>query len=286
MQAPEPLSSVHMALLELLNHWRNRAHWIDVERRAIGERLQVYDSLPDMKPATPPPTTPADQLVAAVRGKNTELEVKLQEQGNAIRALHEQNVTLVNENNRLRQEKRELALQLDQLQHERPEPINTLEVSVPRFAQEMGRWCKDTFGSAIFLNPLERAARLVEEAVEVAQAVGLDKTYIYNIFTMVYNKDRGELKQGLGGVIVCWAVMCDALGINPSEVIVKAKDDCWTRQTAIRNKLAAKVLVGASPTKIEHAPGNIPGPKYDAGVTAAIEKWRKSIDGSPVAGGK
>lgn len=45
MQAPEPLSSVYMALLELLNHWRNRAHWIDVERRAIGERLRVYRRL-------------------------------------------------------------------------------------------------------------------------------------------------------------------------------------------------------------------------------------------------
>lgn len=57
-------------------------------------------------------------LVDETRAKNSKLEERLQEQGNTLRAMNEQYSSVMNANSRLRQEVRELKLQLDHLQHE------------------------------------------------------------------------------------------------------------------------------------------------------------------------
>jgi len=60
-------------------------------------------------------------------------------------------------------------------------------------------WAIDTFGE-VAKNPHERAARLVEEAIEVAQAVGLPLDTVDIIAGRVYSRPPGELAQEIGNL--------------------------------------------------------------------------------------
>lgn len=78
----------------------------------------------------------------------------------------------------------------------------------------VGRWVRDTFGDGIAMSLTERAMRLVEEAVEAAQAVGLSQDKVLLIVGRVYNRPPGELAQELGGVGVTLLAFAEAAGLS------------------------------------------------------------------------
>ena len=75
--------------------------------------------------------------------------------------------------------------------------------------REVLNWAMSTFG-LIASHRDERAARLVEEAIEVAQAERVPQHVLAKILERVYSRPPGDLVQEIGGV----AITLDALAEN------------------------------------------------------------------------
>lgn len=76
------------------------------------------------------------------------------------------------------------------------------------------RWGAETFGIGNVINVQERARRFLEEAIELAQAVGLDHGQVRDLARHVYAKPPGDFLQEAGGAGVTLLVLCEALGIS------------------------------------------------------------------------
>lgn len=82
-----------------------------------------------------------------------------------------------------------------------------------RQAQVSG-WARDCFGVEEATSLPQRGLRLVEEAVEAAQACGCDLKQLRLLVTYVYSRPVGELRQEVGGVGVCLLALADAATID------------------------------------------------------------------------
>ncbi len=79
-------------------------------------------------------------------------------------------------------------------------------------------WAVVTFGP-VAKDPPERAARLVEEAAELAQSMGTSREVLHAIIDRAYARPRGDVVQELGGVMVCTYSICALTGNSPMEVL-------------------------------------------------------------------
>lgn len=79
------------------------------------------------------------------------------------------------------------------------------------------QWCLQAFGQDESGNPRHRALRLVEEAIEAAQAVGADPKLLHQLVDHIYAKPAGEISQELGGVGVTVLALANACGLSADE---------------------------------------------------------------------
>jgi len=77
-----------------------------------------------------------------------------------------------------------------------------------------GDWCRRAFGMACYNDTQERAARVLEEAIELAQSVGLPVGQAAHLVRHVYSNKPGEFKQEVGGVAVTLMVLCESFDEN------------------------------------------------------------------------
>lgn len=63
-------------------------------------------------------------------------------------------------------------------------------------------------------NPIERALRLVEEVIELAQCEEVDKHVLHTLIDRVYDRPVGEDYQELGGVGVCVLAYAAVKGLD------------------------------------------------------------------------
>jgi translation elongation factor EF-G len=117
---------------------------------------------------------------------------------------------------------------------------------VDTFTHEIGHWGRDTFGDLVFSNKQERAARLIEEAIEVGQTLGVEPPMVHAIVDVIYAKPKGALAQALGGVIITWAGLLHALNLSATKIMADAQSDCWDRQEQIKKKHEEKIKAGIS----------------------------------------
>lgn len=108
------------------------------------------------------------------------------------------------------------------------------------------KWMADTFGDTAY-NMNERAARLVEEAIECAQAAGLSPYMVDKILLRVYSRPAGELRQEIGGCAITLATLAEVADFNAQHELQRE----FRRVTAIdpgyfRAKHAAKVKAGTA----------------------------------------
>ncbi len=80
--------------------------------------------------------------------------------------------------------------------------------------REILQWAITTFGTSTADNTGERIRRFAEEAVELAQAVGLDKQAMLDILEHVYAKPAGNIKQEIGQVGVSLLGVAEHLNIS------------------------------------------------------------------------
>lgn len=78
-------------------------------------------------------------------------------------------------------------------------------------------WASRVFGT-VTLNIRERAMRIVEEAIEVAQAAGIDFRTVELIGSRVFVRPSGDLELEMGGLLVTTLAMCEVIGVDADEV--------------------------------------------------------------------
>lgn len=113
-------------------------------------------------------------------------------------------------------------------------------------------WLMECFGADIAANIEERCDRFIEEALEQVQALGWDKARAIALVDYVYGRPAGEPHQEAGGVMVTFAALCQAAGLD----MQKAGDDELARimrpeiVQKIRAKQAAKPTGSALPVAL------------------------------------
>lgn len=107
-------------------------------------------------------------------------------------------------------------------------------------------WAERCFGRAVVEDRQERATRILEEAIELAQAEGLGEELVARMTSRVYAKPPGDPRQELGGLGVCVLVYAEAVGVSADAVeagevaAILARDPAWFRQR--QNSKAAQGL--------------------------------------------
>jgi NTP pyrophosphatase (non-canonical NTP hydrolase) len=84
------------------------------------------------------------------------------------------------------------------------------------------RWGLEVLGVETILSPKERGLRHAEEAIELAQALGVTKSQMTALVKQVYGKEPGEPTQEVAGSLFTLYVLCDVLSIDP-EIALRAE---------------------------------------------------------------
>lgn len=79
------------------------------------------------------------------------------------------------------------------------------------------KWAKVTFGAETADVTGERIRRFLEEALELAQAVGLDQEVAQNMVEYVYARPAGNVNQEIGQVGVSLLALAEHLHINAEQ---------------------------------------------------------------------
>lgn len=82
-----------------------------------------------------------------------------------------------------------------------------------RLQARIVEWLRTRFGAEVLASRHERAARVLEEAAELAQAEGLDYAFASRIIGRVFSRPPGQARQEAAGVAVtllAWAAAADA----------------------------------------------------------------------------
>lgn len=118
------------------------------------------------------------------------------------------------------------------------EPLDTM-----KFQLDATTWAASTFeGRPSWSSRRERMMRFLEEAIELAQAVGLEQADADALVRYVYGRPVGELRQEIGGTMVSFAVLAEVLlediGAAATEELRRVNDPAV--QVIIRDKQAYK----------------------------------------------
>jgi hypothetical protein len=84
-------------------------------------------------------------------------------------------------------------------------------------------WVVRVFGTRNAMSG-ERAARFVEEAVELVQAVGLSRERVMAIVDVVYSRPKGDVFQEIGGVGL--TLLALAAAVNYSAEVAEVAEMC------------------------------------------------------------
>ncbi len=96
-------------------------------------------------------------------------------------------------------------------------------------------WALKTFGR-VAMDVRERALRLVEEAIEMSQAVGVERYQVLRMVWEVYSRKPGNPKSEMGGVAITSMIMAEALELNFLGAAEKEYERLKTPQTIARCK--------------------------------------------------
>lgn len=82
------------------------------------------------------------------------------------------------------------------------------------FQRRTAAWVTGTFGQVHQDDLRERCDRVIEEVLELMQALDYPPQAVESALRYVYGRDKGEARQEVGGVMVTMAALCDAVDID------------------------------------------------------------------------
>lgn len=111
--------------------------------------------------------------------------------------------------------------------------------------KDLHAWVEKCFGPEAH-NPKERALRFLEEALELAQAMGLGEGDVSRMRRYVWARPIGEVSQEIGGVMVTLYGLAEVMGISveteENREIARVLHPAFVEK--IRRKHALKVAAG------------------------------------------
>lgn len=131
-------------------------------------------------------------------------------------------------------------------------PTITPRVEAERRSVAALKWAVETFGD-IALNEHERAARFTEEAIELAQAVGLSSAFVNSVTERVYRRLSGDVTKEVGQAQLTLELLAEVLHVRPDrcaeaefERIQTIPQEEWTRRH--QAKVALGIASESQPT--------------------------------------
>lgn len=110
-------------------------------------------------------------------------------------------------------------------------------------------WTIECFGEEEATSIPQRALRLLEEAIECAQAAGVDLKMAHKLVDFVYDRPVGEIEQEIGGVSVTLLALAAAVGtsaefVEQAEVerVLSKSRDIFTQRNAKKNAAGFKAV--------------------------------------------
>ncbi|MDQ0837990.1 hypothetical protein [Sphingomonas faeni] len=86
--------------------------------------------------------------------------------------------------------------------------------SIAAFQTKVCGWMDAVFGEDGATDPKERALRFLEEAIELAQAIGVKRQDVERVCDYVCSRPAGEPVQEVGGVMITLAALCQKSDID------------------------------------------------------------------------
>lgn len=112
-------------------------------------------------------------------------------------------------------------------------------------------WVRRCFGDA-FATPAERAMRIVEETLELAQVEGLDPARLHFLVDYVFSRPVGEAFQEVGGIRITVLSYAAAKGLSAEDAEVRELERILARDPELfRKRNQEKVAAGVSTNKKE-----------------------------------
>lgn len=78
-------------------------------------------------------------------------------------------------------------------------------------------WLLKVFNTKTIRDPLIRTDRFLEEAFELAQAIGYPAERANQILDYVYSRHKGDLQQEIGGTVLTLAALANSLALDLEE---------------------------------------------------------------------
>ena len=135
-----------------------------------------------------------------------------------------------------------------------PKPMEVFISARWHRQRQILEWCKASFGEKSLALP-QRGIHMLEEAIELAQAVGVDPAMAHKLIDFVYDRPKGSVAEELGGIGVCVAALAEAAGLDADECEVLEFERVLSKPTshfAARNE--AKNAAGFDTSLVESKP--------------------------------
>jgi NTP pyrophosphatase (non-canonical NTP hydrolase) len=81
----------------------------------------------------------------------------------------------------------------------------------------VGAWCCNAFDSEHATSLPQRGIRLLEEAVELAQAAGAERAMAHRLVDYVFDRPAGKIGQEIGGVSVTLLALANAAQLSADD---------------------------------------------------------------------
>lgn len=154
------------------------------------------------------------------------------------------------------------------------------------FQKRVVPWLRATFTPHHIRDIHTRVFRFIEEALELAQALGVSEYSMHTIVRYVFSRDKGEKHQELGGTMVTLAALANAIEEDMHEAGETELMRCWSKREAIRAKQDAKPefssLPGGDPTAFADGMAERLRQHYEANKPGYWEarkrRWRVTAD--------
>ena len=109
----------------------------------------------------------------------------------------------------------------------------------------VARWVSKLFGPAQAADVKGRATRMLEEAIEAAQAAGVSEDVVGKLTRRVYDKPAGDLRQEIGQVGLTLLAFSAAAGFDADTLEDEQVVRAWTTDPKLfHDSYAKKVALG------------------------------------------
>lgn len=128
-------------------------------------------------------------------------------------------------------------------------------MNISEYQARASLWCRECFGEMTLMDKQERVLRLLEESLELAQALGAQPIDVIATANYVFSRPSGEPRQELGGLMTVLSALATAhrMDISNEALTELNRIEQPEMMEKIRAKHAAKARRSPLPPDYKHA---------------------------------